>query len=143
MLFRSVINGYKKRNGKNVAGTGGNLKYFKTGFVPASPNDKNKTKLTQKATEMLCIKDNSFEQVKQTDEYKIFKNKNHFTGIIFDHLAIEEFKKSIKTLKGRVNVYIFSLGDDTFDEEFKDIKNRVKVVPIPEAILRVYKRIFK
>jgi hypothetical protein len=40
-------------------------------------------------------------------------------------------------------VYIFSLTDETFDEEFADIKQKVKLSPIPEAILRVYRRIFR
>ena len=31
----------------------------------------------------------------------------------------------------------------TFDEEFEDMKKKVKLSPIPEAILRVYRRIFK
>ena len=28
-------------------------------------------------------------------------------------------------------------------DEFKDVKQKVKLSPIPEAILRVYRRIFK
>jgi hypothetical protein len=38
---------------------------------------------------------------------------------------------------------VFSLGDDDFSEEFEDMKKIIKVCPIPEAILRVYRRIFK
>jgi hypothetical protein len=58
-------------------------------------------------------------------------------------LAISEFKKAIKDIKGKFSIYIFSLGDDTFDEEFEDIKQKIKLSPIPEAILRVYRRIFR
>jgi hypothetical protein len=76
-------------------------------------------------------------------DFKIFKNSNHYTGIIFDQLAIPEFKKAIKEIKGNFSVYVFSLGDDTFDEEFVDVKQKIKLSPIPEAILRVYRRIFK
>lgn len=135
--IRNVIEG---KNGRRL---GGNLKYFKTSFVPADSTDKNKIALTNKATEMLCIKEGTFEEVKSTGKYKIFHNNKHHTGIIFDHLAISEFKKEIKEIDGKFSVYVFSLGDDTFDEEFEDIKNKVKLSPIPEAILRVYRRIFK
>ncbi len=130
------INGFKE-------GLGGNLKYFKNDFVPADPTDKNKTALTIKATEMLCIKEDTFEVVKSNNQYKIFKNKNRYTGIIFDHLAIDGFKKTIEKIDGQFSIYVFSLGDDTFDEEFEDMKKKVKLSPIPEAILRVYRRIFK
>jgi adenine-specific DNA-methyltransferase len=140
--IRKVINGYKGENGK-ITGMGGNLKYFKTAFVPAGTTDKNKTILTKKATEMLCVKEGTFEKVKSNKQYKIFCNKKRYTGIIFDHLAIADFKNAISEINGKFRVYVFSLGDDTFDEEFVDMSRKVKLSPIPEAILRVYCRIFK
>lgn len=85
-------------------------------------NDKNKKKLTEQATEMLCIKEGTFEPVLIRKSFKIFKNKNHYTGIIFDQLAILEFKKAIKRTSGKFSAYIFSLDDDTLDEGFADIK---------------------
>lgn len=134
--------GYKKFDGKKT-GLGGNLKYFKTNFVPAESTDKNKIALTNKTIEMLCIKEDTFEKVKSTKQYKIFRNQKRYTGIVFDHQAIDEFKKEIAKIDGKFSLYIFSLGDDTFEEEFEDIKKKVKLSPIPEAILRVYRRIFK
>jgi adenine-specific DNA-methyltransferase len=155
--IKKVIEGYKNLKGEWVEGLGGNLKYFKTDFVDAEPTDKNKIKLTRQATEMLCIKEGTFELVQDRDSFKIFRNNNHYTGIIFDQSAIPAFKKVIKDIKGKFSVYIFSLGDETFDEEFADLnkgrseaKSRtelgsgawIKLSPIPEAILRVYRRIF-
>ncbi len=128
---------------KKKSALGGNLKYFKTDFVDAEPTDKNKIKLTKQATEMLCIKEGTFDLVQDRGSFKIFKNSKHYTGIIFDQSAIPEFKRVIKDIKGRFSVYIFSLGDETFDDEFQDIKQKVKLSPIPEAILRVYRRIFR
>ena len=122
----------------------GNLKYFKTDFVDYDePTDKDKIKLTKQATEMLCVKEGTFEEVLGQKDFKVFKNANHYTGIIFDQVAIPAFKKAIKNVKGKFSIYVFSLGDETFDDEFKDIKQKVKLSPIPEAILRVYRRIFK
>jgi adenine-specific DNA-methyltransferase len=139
-----VIKGYKGIvDQKNYDGMGGNLKYYKTAFVPADPTDKNKTALTKKATEMLCIKEDTFEKIKSNEQYIIYGNNKKYTGIIYDHQAIDDFKKEISKIDGKFNVYIFSLGDDTFDEEFEDMKSKVKLSPIPEAILRVYRRIFK
>jgi len=136
---KNVIQGYS-----NVAGLGGNLKYFKTTFVDYDePTDKNKIKLTEQATEMLCVKEGTFEKVSDRKDFKIFKNTNHYTGIIFDQGAISAFKKAIKDIKGKFSVYVFSLGDETFDDEFKDVKQKIQLSPIPEAILRVYRRIFK
>jgi len=136
--LKNVVNGFNSQKA-----IGGNLKYFKTTFVPAEPTDHNKTALTKKATEMLCVKEDTFDEVKTSEQYKIFRNKNRYTGIIFDHQAIDDFKKDIADIDGKCSVYVFSLGDDTFDDEFEDVKKKVKLSPIPEAILRVYRRIFK
>lgn len=136
--IKKVIEGYK-----DIDGIHSNLKYFKTSFVPADPTDKNKTALTKKATEMLCVKEDTFEKVKSNEQYVILGNKKRYTGIIYDHQAIDVFKKEIAKMDGKFSVYVFSLGDDTFDEEFEDMKSKVKLSPIPEAILRVYRRIFK
>ena len=141
--IKKVIEGYKNLKGEQVEGLGGNLKYFRTDFVDAEPSDKNKIKLTKQATEMLCIKEGTFEKVIDNERFKIFKNSDHYTGIILDQTSIPEFKRAIKDIKGKFSVYVFSLGDETFDEEFEDVKQKVKLSPIPEAILRVYRRIFK
>lgn len=139
-----VIQGYKN-NGQRIDGLGGNLKYFKTSFVSVEslliPMDTSKIALTEKVTEMLCIKEDAFEEIESTEQYKIFRNKEQYTGIIFDTYAIDDFKKKIAKIDGKFNLYIFSLGDDTFDEDFEDVE-KVKISPIPEVIIRVYRRIF-
>jgi len=137
--IKNVIRGW----GRNE-GLGGNLKYFKTDFVDYDePTDRNKIKLTKQATEMLCVKEGTFEQVIDNEKFKIFKNSDHYTGIIWDQVAILAFKKAIKDIKGKFSVYVFSLTDETFDDEFKDVKQKIGLSPIPEAILQVYRRIFK
>jgi len=168
--IKKVIEGYKNLKGEKVAGLGGNLKYFKTDFVVYDePTDRNKIKLTAEATEMLCVKEGTFEEIgepasakasagKLDQKFQIFKNANHYTGIIFDQAAIPVFKKAIKDNKGKFSVYVFSLGDEDFSEEFADLNKkrseaksrteldsgaRIQLSPIPEAILRVYRRIFK
>ena len=152
--IKKVIKGYKNLKGENINGLGGNLKYFKTDFVDYDePTDRNKIKLTQQATDMLCVKEGTFEKVVDNEKFKIFKNLHHYTGIIWDQTAIPAFKKAIEDIKGEFSVYVFSLGDETFDEEFEDacsvgngisngVKQSIKLSPIPEAILRVYRRIF-
>lgn len=142
--IKKVIEGYKNSKGDKVKGLGGNLKYFRTDFVDYNePTDRNKIKLTEQATEMLCVKEGTFEPVVDNKRFKIFKNSNYYTGIIWDQTAIPEFKNKIKDINGKFSVYIFSLGDETFDDEFGDLKQKIQLSPIPEAILRVYRKIFR
>ncbi|MCZ7550761.1 MAG: site-specific DNA-methyltransferase [Anaerolineales bacterium] len=124
-------------------GLGGNIKYFRTSFVPAEPSDENKELLTRQSVEMLCLREGTFDFVTETDIWKIFKSKKHYTAILFDQLSIPDLKAELETLDKPVSVYVFSLEDDNFANEFADMKDKVKVCSIPEAILRVYRRIYQ
>jgi adenine-specific DNA-methyltransferase len=141
-----VMQGYLKPNGETVDGLGGNLKYYKTGFVPATPanpTDRGKEQLTRQSIEMLTLKEGTFEEVLEKPEYVIYKNSDKYTGIIFDQTIFDSFKKEVAGYNKPISLYIFSLADEDFSEEFKDMSDIIKICSIPEAILRVYRRIFK
>jgi adenine-specific DNA-methyltransferase len=120
-----------------------NLKYFTTDFVASEPTDANKKKIVDKSTEMLCIKENAFEEVKSGDGFKIFKNFKIHLGIVFDEDCVENFIKEAKKIDGKFHVYSFSLDDGVPAYEYKELKGRVKLCAIPEVILHVYRRVFK
>ncbi len=141
--LEKVIKGYKNNKNEKIDGLGENLKYFITSFVPADPTDKNKIALTEKTAGMLCVKEDTFEEVRSTKQYKIFRNKKRYTGIIFDHQAIDDLKKEIAKIDGKFSLYVFSLSNDDYSEEFADLKKKARLSPIPEAILKVYREIFK
>ena len=92
---------------------------------------------------MLCIRENAFELVEDTGDFKIFRNSDKYLGIVFYEEAINDLKKAIKKIKGHFNVYVFSLGDDPHEKQFADVKDRVTLCAIPEVILKVYREIFK
>lgn len=134
----------KESKGKLVNNKQGGLKYFKTDFVDAEPTDKNKRKMVAKSTEMLCLKEDCFEEVKKGTDFKIFKNsQDKHLGIIYDDDGIEPFKKEAKKLNKQFVVYVFSLDESAREEEFEDMNGNVELKPIPAVILNVYKRIFK
>lgn len=141
--LKKVIKGYKNTNGENIAGLGGNLKYYTCDFVEAEPTDRNKRKLVSESTEMLCIRENAFELVQDENDFKIFKNSDNYLGIVFYEEAIDDFKKAIKKIKGHFNTYVFSLGDDPHEKQFADMKEKVTLCAIPEVILKVYREVFK
>lgn len=137
--IKKAINGYNKNQG-----FGSNLKYFKTDFVDAQTTDRNKRKLVDKSTEMLCLKEDCFDEFMKGHEFKIFTNsQNKNLGIIYDDDGIEPFKKEVKKSKKKYVVYVFSLDESAREEEFEDVADLVELKPIPAVILNVYKRIFK
>jgi len=142
--IEKVIKGYKNPKDENVEGLGGNLKYFKTDFVDAEPTDLNKKKLVNKSTEMLCLKEDCFDLVKEAKHFKIFKNiQGKYLGIVYDDGGIEPLKEEIGEINKKFVVYVFSLDESAREEEFEDVSDLVKLKPIPEVILNVYKRLFK
>ncbi len=134
--------GVYNKNG-TVEGLGGNLKYYKTNFVGSDPTHKNKKLLTEKSIEMLCIRENTFEEVSIKPDFAIFKSEKKYSAILFNEMKMEEFKREIKKLKLKVSVYVFSLEGDDFSEDFQDVKNNITLCSIPEAILKVYRRIYE
>lgn len=139
-----VINGYKNSKGEKVAGLGGNLKYFKTDFVGSDSTDKNKRDLVNKSTEMICIREDIFDLVADGGlDYRIYQKGKKFLGVIFEIDAIADFKKEAEKHKGNFVVYCFSYTEATPEKEFKGLKNKYVLKPIPAVILRIYLEIFK
>lgn len=140
--LEKVIEGYEKPNGDKVEGLGGKLKYYKTNFVSSEPTHRNKKLLTDKSLEMLRLKENTFEEVLSSDDIFIYKSKTKYSAILFDEMKIDEFKKVIRKFKMPISVYVFSLEGDNFSEEFEELSNDITLCSIPEAILKVYRRIY-
>jgi len=142
---KKVIENLKRESkGKLISDGVAGLKYFKTDFVDAEPTDENKRRMVDKSTEMLCLKEDCFDEVKKGKEFKIFKNsQDKYLGIIYDDEGIVPFKKEVKKLNKQFVVYVFSLDESAREEEFEDLADKVELRPIPAVILNVYKRIFK
>lgn len=142
--IQKIIKGYKNLKDERVDSLPANLKYFRTDFVDAESTDRNKKKLVDKSTEMICLKEDCFIEVSKGNDFKIFKNSyDKYLGIIYDDDGIEPFKKEAKKLGKKFIVYVFSLDESAREDEFEDISDLVDLRPIPEVILNVYRRIFK
>ena len=143
--LKKVINGYiGLYDKKQYGGLGGKIKYFKTDFVEAESTDLNKKKLVDKSTEMLCIKEDCFKELKTEEYFRIFtNNEGENLGIVYDDRGIEPLIEEIKKSNQNFVIYVFSLDESAREEEFNDVKDLVKLKPIPAVILAVYKRIFK
>lgn len=142
--IKKVIEGYKNRKETIIKGLTGNLKYFKTIFVPKTAiSDDTKYKLVNRSTEMICLREDTFDKVLDKKYIKIFENKDQYTAILFHLEDFGEFKKELHKLGKPIHIYVFSLTNDTYEDDFKDIKQKFDLCPIPESILEVYRKIFK
>lgn len=120
-----------------------NLRYFKTDFVDKSKvSDDTRKKLVDEATSMICFKEDTFEKVSDNAKFKIYKNEDIATGILYDLDAIDEFKKKLDDTNMKASIYVFSLTNETFSSDFSDLSVKHKLTPVPESILEVYRKLF-
>lgn len=136
--LEKVVKGYSKESP-----VPSNIRFFRTSFVTKNDvSDDTRRELVRKSTEMICVRENTFNKKHDDKDYKIYSNGKISTGIIFDLDCIEEFKEKINKLKLPARLYVFSLTNDTYDSDFVDLKVKHKLCAIPESILEVYRKLF-
>ncbi len=146
--IEKIIKGYikKSKESEKIKGLGGNLQYFNTDLIPVERidniNDKQRHELTEKAGQMIAIKENTFEEVEICEWYQMFANKDKTrkTAIYFreNMSKFEDLVKKIK--KDKTVLYVFSYG--RVDKKiFRYLDKNITVEDIPEPILEIYKEI--
>jgi len=143
--IEAIIYGYG--TGKNkYESKGNNLKYFKTSFVKNNCNrDQLKIDITKHCTEMLCLKEGIYKLKEETDDWKIFEQQNKYLAVYYDFATdtLDNLKEEMNKLKGEKVLYCFTIDPHGLDSNnFRDWNN-IRLEPIPQKILEVYKRIFK
>lgn len=129
---------------EEITGIPANVRYFKTGFVSKSKvSDDTRNSLVRKSVEMICVRENTFDKVTDKKGYKIYRNHEMATGILFDLDEIEVFKKELDTLNVPSHIYVFSLTNDTYASDFENLVVKHELCPIPESILEVYRKLFR
>lgn len=143
---KKVITGYKGAKDSDVKGLGGSLKYFKTKFVTdASNKDDFKIRITKECTEMLCLREGIFDEIKKTDDYRIFQQGDQTLAVYYslDRKALSDLKKELNKIDGDKVFYCFTLDPLGVDKSDFIGWNNVSLEPIPQKILDVYKQIYE
>ena len=144
---KRVMQGYQDSKGKDVAGLGNSLKYYRTAFVgknqPKSATDDDKLSLSKKAGCLLGLAENTLYETLSTDYYQFYTDEHGSWTCIYyqeDYSHFEEFRQKVVKLEGmEKNVYVFSwTNGEEFAAEF-EFENNVTVKSIPQPILDIYK----
>ena len=148
---KRVIQGYTTPKGEQVAGlTNNTLRYYKTHFVPREPNNTNKRELVAAATELLCIKNDVYQEqsvfcgrrLKPTAA-RYFDDGRTQMLIIYNELTVKAFVKAIGGMEvdGRIKVYVFSNNSYAYADDFESVADKVEVCALPAAIYDAYKKV--
>ncbi len=148
---KRVINGYTKPNGEAVEGLhNNNLRYYRTDFVGRSRSMKNMRKLMALSTDMLCIKENLYDEKKRfagmptfKNIYRYFEHGDNKMLIICDERYVDEIVRMIATVETTepIKVYVFSPSEDPWEASFEPVNEKVTLCALPQAIYNTYKRI--
>lgn len=149
---KRVIQGYNNVKGEFVKGLAyNNLRYYKSEFVHREPILKNKIELTKLATELLCIKEDCYEEYHQDIPIKnkgwlsVFHNgKEQYLFVIYDDSRIQDGVLLLQQLiekrqpVKKIKVYVFSNGQYPYTEEFEDVLEGISLCALPDAIYKAY-----
>ena len=149
---KRVIQGYTTPKGEQVEGlTKNNLRYYKADFISREPSSKNKRELVKAATDLLCIKENLYKEVKMTcngktlrkDYARRFADGEKEMIIIYEPAVIKYIVEELKTWaqKEFIKIYVFSEGRYAYDDDFKDVIEKVTLCALPDAIYQAYRRV--
>ncbi len=140
--IRNVIKGgYEDRKGNKMEGFDTNLNYYKISSVKKTNTDQDKIKLSKKMDEMIKAKENTYNVVLEEKYYKIFNSEDNYTFTILLSEILKNVKEKIKKINGNIKIYIYSLSNENFDEEFEEFPN-VITESFPGTLLSMYQRLF-
>jgi adenine-specific DNA-methyltransferase len=117
--------GVKEIKGRKK-GLGGNLQYFKTEFIKRTKNsDQLKLNLTQKCTQMLCVKDNIYNLEKEGKDYKIFSSnkKDKYLCVYYNFIdnSFNYFLNDLGKIKEDKKIYMFSINNEVDKSLFESL----------------------
>lgn len=139
--IKKCIKGYSR-----FAGYGGELKYYKTAFVKNSiSRDDLKIRITRECTEMLCLREGIFDEVKAKPDYHIFEQNGRIMGVYYsmERDSLAQLKKELDKMKGEKILYCFTFDPLGLDKnDFADWQG-VHLEPIPQKILDIYEQIYE
>lgn len=152
---KRVIQGYTNSKGVEVVGLkNNNLRYYKSEFVGRQTSLKNKRALTNLATELLCIKEDIYTEIKAIGKdtlhntaMKGFLKENTYLLMIYNEEVIDQvvdiIKKAVTNSSDTLQfkVYVFSNGQYPYTEEFEEVLEHITLCALPDAIYKAYQNV--
>lgn len=148
---KRVINGYTTPKGEEVPGlTANTLRYYKTDFIGRDRTSRNMRQLVYASTDMLCIKEDIYREVKTFGSLKLkasvsryFEENDKRMLVIYNELAVPAFAEEISKMNidGKILIYVFAPGNYAYDDEFLDVLDKVNLCALPAAIYNAYQKV--
>ena len=145
---KRVIQGYTTPKGEEVPGlTKNNLRYYKLKAVPRDSSTRSRMKLAAGSVDMLCIMENLYKEKDGFGNMGYYKGLRYFEEngrgmlVLLNTDLIPEVVEQLKQMEPAtpVHIYVYAPGDYAFDDEFKEVADKVELYPLPQPIMNAYK----
>jgi ATP phosphoribosyltransferase len=133
-----------------------NLRYYRTHLLPRERTNRNMRRLVAASTDLLCIKENHFEEFQvsgirfQARDARLFSDGERAMMVIYNEEVIPDIvewlqsasaNSQLSTLNSQLKTYVFSPGPYAWDDDFAPVIDRVDLCALPEAIYQAYKTV--
>lgn len=145
---KRVINGYTNQKGEEVPGlTRNNLRYYKTEFVHRDQsNFKSRRALMASLVDLLCIKNNIYQEQEtfggkkfKKNVLRYFKDEAGQMLVVLDERVVSIIIPMIAEVATRQNplkVYVYSDGAYAYEDEFHKVMPVIELCAMPDAFLQ-------
>lgn len=145
---KRVINGYTNQKGEEVPGlTRNNLRYYKTEFVPRDQsNFKSRRALMASLVDLLCIKNNIYQEQEtfggkkfKKNVLRYFKDEAGQMLVVLDERVVSiiiPMIAEVATKQNPLKVYVYSDGAYAYEDEFHKVMPVIELCAMPDAFLQ-------
>jgi adenine-specific DNA-methyltransferase len=140
--IEKIIRGHKDKSGLEIPGLGGNLRYFRIGFIEKSNNmDEMKLRVAETCKDLIRLREGTFQELEtSSSEYSIFTAEDKAIAIYasIDPSKLSELKEIFLKLPAKLKkIFVFAFDGDNMDYEiFEDWKD-VQFEPIPQKLIEL------
>ena len=144
---KRVIQGYTTPKGELVFGLeNNNLRYYKTEFVPRENSVKNKRALMAACIDLLCIKNNIYQEVEtfggkkfKKSVLRYFKDEAGQMLMVFDERVVSviiPMIAEVATKECPLKVYVYGDGAYAYEDEFREVLPVIELSAMPDAFIQ-------
>lgn len=122
-----------------------NLRYLRTELVSKqTTDDQTRAVLVSRSADVIKLREDTFDVLIESSSHSIYQGVSRVAAVIYEPEEIPQIIDELNAMNSDLplSIYVFSMSNDTYDEDFSQLNRPYELRAIPEVMLAVYRRIF-